>query len=208
MKARIPFIALAVAFAGGCAKPPPPAAPPAEAKAEPAPPAPPPKCEKLSEACAATADTRVGVGASWSMAPPASWTYAKENDATVARIDGAALAVTVYDGRDKKTAPKQRDDAFNALTTKIGVKLAKKMAWPAKPARVVNELALYQVEGSTQEGKAGALLVFVGRVPSEETPIGVGFVVESDAKDSDKAILTGVESLKAQKSADKSGEAK
>lgn len=203
------FVALALSSSGAaCAKPPPAQPPPAsEAKSEPPPPPPAPKCETLTEGCAANADTRVEVGATWSIAPPASWTYAKESDATVARIDGAALAVTVYDGRDKKAAAKLRDDAFAVLTAKIGVKLAKKMAWPAKPARTLNvgerELALYQVDGSTQDGKPGALLVFVARPPSEETVLGVGFVVESDAKDSDRAILAGVESLRAQKGADK-----
>lgn len=203
-------VVLASTFA--CTPPPPPKPPPAaEPKNEPPPP-PPPKCEKLTEGCAATADTRVDVGASWSMTPPTTWTYAKETDATVAKIDGAALAVTVYDGRgDKKAATKQRDDALSVVTTKIGVKLPKKMAWPAKPARVVKvgegELALYQIEGSTQDGKAGALLVFVARVPTEETLLGVGFVVETDAKDSDKAILAGVESLRAKKAADAPKEA-
>jgi GH24 family phage-related lysozyme (muramidase) len=189
---------------GACAKPPPPSVPPApEPKIEPAPP--PPKCEKLAEGCAATADTRVEVGATWSMTPPATWTYAKESDATVARIDGAALAVTVYDARgDKKAATKQRDDALASLTAKIGVKLPKKMTWPAKPARTMNvgdrELGLYQIEGSTQEGKPGALLVFVTRAPAEDALLGIGFVTESDAKDSDRAILAGVESLRPQKS--------
>lgn len=193
--------AFAFTLGNGCAKPPPPKPPPAEAKSEPEPP---PKCEKLSEGCAATAQTRVDVGATWSMSPPASWTYAKETDATVARIDGAALAVTVYDGRDKKAATKRRDDALAVVTTKIGVKLPKKMTWPAKPARILTagerEIALYQLEGSTQEGKSGALLVFVARVPSEETLLGVGFVLETDAKESDRAILAGVESLRAPKS--------
>lgn len=189
-----------VATASACAQPPPPKAPPVE---EPKPEPPPPKCESLAENCAAKPDTRVDVGATWSIAPPPSWTYAKETDATVARIDGAALAVTVFDGRDKKTATKLRDDALAALTAKIGVKLTKKMAWPAKPARTVpvgdRELALYQIEGSTQDGKPGALLVFLARPPSQETALGVGFVVESDTKDSDRAILTGLESLRAQK---------
>jgi hypothetical protein len=201
-------IAIAILLGGAaCTPPPPPKPPPAEPKVEPEPP--PPKCEKLSEGCAATSQTRVDVGATWSMTPPATWTYAKETDATVARIEGAALAVTVYDGRaekdkDKKAASKRRDDALAVVTTKIGVKLPKKMSWPAKPARVLTvgerEIALYQIEGSTQDGKAGALLVFVSRVPSDETLLGIGFVLESDAKDSDKAILAGVESLRAAKS--------
>ena len=197
-------VALGACLLAACAKPPPPKPPPVEEpKVEPAPP-PPPKCETLSEGCAAKSDTRVGVGATWSLTPPPSWTYAKESDATVARIDGAALAVTVFDGRgDKKAQTKLRDDALAMIATKIGVKLPKKMAWPAKPARVVSagerEVALYQVEGSTQDGKPGALLVFVARVPSDETLLGIGFVVESDAKDSDRAILAGVESLRAQK---------
>jgi hypothetical protein len=149
----------------------------------------------------------VDVGATWSLTPPASWTYAKETDVTVARIDGAALAVTVYDGRgDKKAATKHRDDALAQVATKIGVKLPKKMPWPAKPARVLTvgerELALYQVDGSTHEGKAGALLLFVSRAPSDETLLGIGFVLETDAKDSDKAILAGVESLRAAKPGD------
>lgn len=196
-------------IASACAQPPPPK-PPAVDEPKNAPP--PPKCESLADNCAAKADTRVDVGATWSIAPPASWTYAKESDATVARIDGAALAVTVFDSRDKKAAPKLRDDALAILTSKIGVKLAKKMSWPAKPARTVGagerEIALYQIEGSSQDGKPGALLVFVARQPAQETVLGVGFVVESDTKDSDRAILTGVESLRALKAsgADKTAE--
>lgn len=200
-RGAIVAVGLAFALAGGCAKPPPPKPPPvAEQKSEPPPP---PKCENLDEGCAATPETRVDVGATWSMTPPASWTYAKETDATVARIDGAVLAVTVYDGRDKKAAAKERDDALARLISKVGVKLRKKMTWPAKPARTVTvgerELALHQVEGATREGKPGALLVFVARVPSEETLLGLGFVVETDAKDSDRAILAGIESLRTEK---------
>lgn len=193
------FVAMALlASVPACAKPPPPKPPVEEPKPEP-----PPKCESLAEGCAAKPDTRVDVGVTWSIAPPANWTYAKESDATIARIDGAALAVTVFDGRDKKTATKLRDDALAALVAKIGVKLAKKMTWPAKPARTVSvgerEIALFQIEGSTQDGKPGALLVFVARPLALETVVGVGFVVESDAKDSDRAILAGVESLRALK---------
>jgi hypothetical protein len=207
MKTAIFLVAI---LASGCAKPPPPKPPPVE-EAKPEPP-PPPKCETLAEGCAAKADTRVEIGSTWSIAPPASWTYAKETDATVARIDGAALAATVYDGRDKKTATKLRDDALAIVTAKIGVKLAKKMSWPPKPARTISvgerEVALYQIEGATREGKPGALLVFVARPPALETVIGGGFVVESDAKDSDRAILAGVESLRALKAsgADKTAE--
>jgi hypothetical protein len=197
--------------ASACAKPPPPPKPPV-AEAAPAPEPPPKACEALSEGCIAKADTRVGIGTTWSIAPPTQWTYAKERDATIARTDGAVLAATTYDGRPpvvekpKKTASttpatKARDEALEGITKKIAVTLLKKMTWPAKPARVVavgdREVALHQIDGATQDGKRGALLVFTSK-PSEETLLGVGFVLESDTKDADRAILTGLESLRAE----------
>jgi hypothetical protein len=185
----------------GCAKPPPPKPP--VASAEPAPPPPAPKaCDSLAEGCVATADTRVAIGSTWSIAPPPQWTYAKEADGTVARTDGAVLALTTYDGRAAKPPKtKPRDEALEGVAKKIAVTLPKKMTWPAKPARVLTvsdrELALHQIDGATQDGKKGALLIVTSK-PSEETLLGVGFVLESDAKDSDRAILTGIESLRAE----------
>lgn len=184
----------------GCTKPPPPKPAIAKEAPPPATPPPPPACLALSEGCIATADTRIAIGTGWSIAPPAQWTYAKEPDATVARTDGAVLAMTTYDGRAQATPSKKaRDAALDGVAKKVSVTLPKKMSWPAKPARVVTvgdrEVALHQIEGATQDGKKGALLLFTSK-PSEQTLLGIGFVLESDTKDSDRAILTGIESLR------------
>jgi hypothetical protein len=196
-----PRVLLAATLLVACAKPPPPKPPPA-AEPEPAPAPPAPACEALSAGCVATTSTRVAIGGAWSIVPPAQWTYAKEREGTIAKTDGAVLAITTYDGRATgNTSKKARDEALEVVAKKIAVTLPKKMTWPAKPARIVTvgdrELALHQIDGATQDGKRGALLLFTSK-PAEETLLGVGFVLESDTKDSDRAILAGIESLRAE----------
>jgi hypothetical protein len=184
---------------GACSAPPRPPAP----VAKPEPPPPPPKsCDTIADGCVATADTRSPIQTSgWSLAPPPAWTYAHEADGLVAKTAAASFAVIVRETGDKKTAMAKRTAALEQATHKLGLGAPKKPpVWPAKPLKVVAvrdiKVALYQFEGFKQDDKPGALLVFTTDLPEKSSLLGVGFVLESDTSDADKAILTSVESLR------------
>lgn len=193
---------LGVGFAGACAPPPKPLPP--VATPEPTPPPPPPKsCDTMEDECKASADTRSPIQKSpWSLAPPPTWTYAHDADALVARTDTARVGVTLRENGDKKTANTKRAAALELVTRKLGLTAPKKTpAFPAKPAKILPvgnlKIALYQFDGFTLEQKPGALLVFTTKLTDTQSLLGVGFVLESDANDADRAILTCVESLRA-----------
>lgn len=194
-------VGLGVALLAGC-RPPPPPPPPAAPPVEEPPPPPPPKCDALEEGCVANADTRSPIQAStWSIAPPPKWKFAHGTDATVARTDTASIAVLLYETGDRKTETGKRNAALDTVTKQIGLTMPKKkLVWPAKPAKVMpvegQQLSLYQFAGATLDGKAGDLLVFTAKLPEKQSLLGVGFVLESDSSDADKAILTCIESLK------------
>jgi hypothetical protein len=186
-----------------CVKPPPPRPPPKE---EPAPPPPPPKCESLEEDCKAAPETVARVGAGWAIVPPPQWSYANAADGMVARAEGAALGVTIHEPGEKKAAAKKRDEALGLVVQKAGVSLPKKkLVWPRKPARVITvgslKVSLYQFAGAMQDGKPGALLVFTAPLPNGKMLLGAGFVLDSDTKDSDQAIMTAIQSLRVEPAA-------
>jgi hypothetical protein len=195
---KLATVATILALNGGCTKPPPPKPPPT---AEPAPAPPPaPKCETLEEACKAAPETVGRVGAGWAIAPPPTWVYANASDGMFARADGAALGVTVHEPGDKKAAAKKRDEALGLVAQKSGVTLPKKrIVWPRKPARILTvgtlKVSLYQFGGAMQDGKPGALLVFTAVLPNGKMLLGAGFVLDTDTKDSDQAIMTAIQSL-------------
>lgn len=198
---------LAVGHAGACGAPPKPPAP--IATPEPPPPPPPPKsCDTLGDACTATAETRSPIPSSaWSLAPPPEWTYAHDADALLARTTEASIAVVVHETGDKKTASGKRAAALDLTTHKLGLTAPKKkLVWPAKAAKVLTvgavKVALYQFDGFTQENKPGALLVFTSKLSATQSVLGVGFVLENDTHDADKAILKTVDSLRGDGPAD------
>ncbi|MBL8613479.1 MAG: hypothetical protein JNL38_39430 [Myxococcales bacterium] len=186
-----------------CNKPPPKPAPAPEVTSEPAhvPPAAPKKCDALDEGCVAAEGTRSPIQASsWTLEPPASWTYAHEGDATVAKTDGAIVAVVVHETGPKKGESANRSAAFDSVVKKLALTMPKKAPWPDKPAKVLTvgaaKVSLFQFDGVTREGKPGALLAFTSRLSDKESLLGAGFVLDSDTKDADKAILKCVQSLR------------
>lgn len=194
-------LALSVVAQSGCKRSAPPAAPVAVAPPpEPPPPPPPPKCESLDEACVAAPETRSRIqDSSWTLAPPPTWTYAHDSDATVARTATASLGVLVHETGAKKAQATKRAAALEAITRKLGLTMGRKR-WPAAPAKVLSleglKVSLYQFDGVKQEGKPGALLVFTSTLPAGQSLLGVGFVLEADTTDADQAIMKSVQSLR------------
>ncbi len=186
------------------AAPPPKTAPSASESADPPPPPPaaPKKCDDLDQGCVAKADTRAPIrGSGWSVEPPSGWTYAHGPEVTVARTDGAIVGMTVHEpGANKKAETANRATAFELVAKNLGVTLPKKTTWGDKPAKTIAvgsvKVGLWQFDGATREGKPGALLAFTAKLSDREALLGVGFVLESDARDSDKAILQSVQSLR------------
>lgn len=171
----------------------------------PAPPPPPKSCDTLDDECAAAADTRVPIqGSGWSLAPPPEWIYAHTPDALLAKTDAASIGVTVHEtGKKKKAAAAARAQTLADVTQKLGLTAPKKkLVWPAKPAKSLSvgdaKVALYQFGGFSKMDKPGALLVFTTKLSETQSLLGVGFVLESDTHDADKAILACVESLRAE----------
>jgi hypothetical protein len=187
-----------------CHKPPPPAAPPPPppvVEAPPPPPPPPPKCEALSEACTGHAGVVARVRTSgFGVAVPEGWTYAQQDDGTVATANGAIFALTTYDaGADKKTGDANRDAAFDALVKLLGIAAPKhKVGWthPAKKSKVgALDMALWQTDNVAKADKKGPVLVFGAQLPDKSWLLGAGFVPEDDKSDSDKAILGAIDSV-------------
>lgn len=197
------LLSLGVLAILACSKPPPKPAPAPEVTSEPATVAPPApkKCDALEEGCVAADGTRSAIQASsWTVEPPASWIYAHEGDATVAKTDGAIVAIVVHETGPKKGESANRSSAFDAVVKKLGLTMPKKAPWPDKPAKVLAvgaaKVSLFQFDGVTREGKSGALLAFTSRLSDKESLLGAGFVLDSDTKDADKAILKCVQSLR------------
>jgi hypothetical protein len=116
------------------------------------------------------------------------------------------MGVTTYASADKKAVTVSRSDALDRITKKLGVVAPKKVVWPTKPAKLLSvrdlKVELYQFGGFTRDEKPGAVLAFTSKLSETQSLMGVGFVLESDTRDADKAILTCVESLRADAPAD------
>lgn len=181
----------------GC-KPPPPKPPP-EPIAEAPPPA--PKCEALSEACTAKPGTKATIQRTeWSLQPPTGWTYAQEEDASIALSQGSAMVVTIYDIPDAKKKIARRDEVVTAVTMKMGVaQRKKKLSWPAKPGTVMSvgtlKVLLYQFNGARLGLKDGPLLVFSSSLPDGKELLGVAFVPNDDKTNADEAIIKAIMSI-------------
>jgi len=183
--------------------PPPPAPPPptAEAPAPPPPPPEPPKCEALTESCTGQGGTHARIRKSgFSIVIPDGWTYAQQDDATVAALNAAVFVVSTYDaGADAKTSEANREAAFQAIIQLLGVTPPKhKVAWahPSKKSKVGDlEMALWQADDVTKTDKKGPVLVFGAQLPDKSWILGAGFVPKDDTSDADKAILTAIESI-------------
>jgi hypothetical protein len=192
---------LCIGLAGACKNSTP--KPPAPVAEPPQPPPPPPKtCDTIEDKCTATADTRAPIQTSgWSLAPPPDWTYAHEADALVAKTEAASIGVIFHETGAKKKVQAKRAEALDLVTRKLGLTAPKTLVWPTKPGKLVAvgdlKVALYQFGGFKREDKPGAVLVFTSPLSDTKSLLGVGFVLESDTHDADRAILTCIQSLRA-----------
>lgn len=205
MKNVTALLAIAALFVG-CAPTQPPAPPPSPAPTAatppPTPPPPePPKCAALSESCTGQGGTHARIRQSgMSIIVPDGWAYAQQDDATVTTSNTAAAAVTTYDGgADAKAMEANRDTAFAALVTLLGVTSPKhKVAWahPKMKSKVGDlDMALWQADDVTKADKKGSVLVFGTQLPDKSWLLGAGFVETDDASDADKAILAAIHSI-------------
>ncbi|HEY8039267.1 MAG TPA: hypothetical protein VIF15_05710 [Polyangiaceae bacterium] len=181
------------------APPPPPPPPPVVAPPPPPPPAP-PKCEALTESCTGQNGTLARIRKSgFSIVVPNGWTYAQQDDATIATENSAIFAVTTYEAADPKAADAAREASFEALLKLLGVTPPKhKVTWthPMKKSKVgALEVALWQTDDVAYADKKGAMLVFGTQLPDKSWLLGGGFVPADDTTDSDKAILNAIQSI-------------
>ncbi|SRR6266540_3066325 len=185
----------------GCMAPPrpPPSAP--EPVAAPALLAPVPKCEKLEESCVARSETRARIRqVGWEFAPPEGWTYAQEDELTIAKGKAAALAMTARDKGDEKKDRAEREELLRRVAEKLGVTLPKKKNFiRKKPDQIekVGDLAvdLYQIDGAKRDDQKGPLLVFTATLPEQKVLLGAGFVTDDDTDNSDRAIMNSIHSI-------------
>jgi hypothetical protein len=202
MKTVLAFLAIA-ALAAGCAHKPPPPVVVAETPPPPPPPPPPPqpKCEALSEGCTGQNGTLARIRMSgFAISVPNGWTYAQQEDATVASNAGALFAVTTYaNGADAKAAAANREVAFDAIVKLLGVSAPKhRVNWrtPLKETKAgALKVLLWQADDVAKGDKKGPVLVFGAELPDKSWILGAGFVPADDASESDKAILAATESL-------------
>jgi len=205
MKTVIAFLGVAVVCAACQHKPPPPPPPPpppvAETPPPPPPPPPPPKCEALSESCTGQNATHARIRKSGlSIVVPDGWTYAQQDDATIATSNAAVLVVTSYDAAvDAKAAEVNREAVFEGIVKLLGVTPPKhKVGWahPKTKMKVGDlEMSLWQADDTTKGDKKGPVLVFGSQLPDKSWILGVGFVPADDTSDSDKAILAAIQSI-------------
>lgn len=186
----------------GCHSAPPPAPPPPPPlPVVVAPPPPPPKCEAPEEGCVAHTDTRARIKrVGWEFAPPEGWTYAQEEDLTIASGKAAILGVTTFDANDAKAARTGREDTLRLVADKLGLTLPKKKTYfgkkPDHKQKVGDlDVELYQLDGAKRDGKKGPLLIFAAHATNERVLLGAGFVADDDADNSDEAIMKAIESI-------------
>lgn len=137
---------------------------------------------------------------SWTFEPPAGWTYAQLEDATLALSGNAAVAVIVYPAPEPKKEAAQRDLIAAEVIKKLAV-VTKKLVWPRKPDSVAPgalKVSLYQFDGAKREDKPGALLFFTTKLPDGKALLGAGFDPEADTTKADEAIMAAVGSIAAQ----------
>jgi hypothetical protein len=200
MKNLIAVLAVA-ALSAGCSHPPPPAPPPpppvAVAPPPPPPPPPPPKCEAPSEGCTGQNGTVARVRKSgFGIGVPNGWTYAQMEDATVISSNEAAVVVSTF---EMGAGESNREGALVALINLLGVSPPRhRVQWghPSKKSRMGGiDLLFWQADDVTKGLKKGPVLLFGAELPDKSWLMGAGFVPDDDKSDSDKAILSAVESI-------------
>ena len=149
----------------------------------------------------AGAETRARIGQiGWQFAPPPSWVYAQGEELTIATGKSGVLGVAAHQALDIKKDRAQREEALRLLAGKLGVTLPKKKSLIAKKPDQKQKVGdvdvdFYQFEGAKLEGRSGPLLFFVAKASNEHVLVGVGFVSDDDVDDTDRAIMTAIESL-------------
>lgn len=136
----------------------------------------------------------------FSVVIPDGWTYAQQEDATVATHDDAIVAMTTFGGwPDAKTTEANREHAFDALVNLLGVTSPKhRVVWtrPLQKRKTGSlELSLWQADDVTKAMKKGPVLVFGAELPDHTWILGAGFVPDDDKTDADKTIVGSVESI-------------
>jgi hypothetical protein len=200
----VPALFAAAALALGCHKPPKPPPPPPAPTVEPEAPKPPPKCEKLDEKCEAKPDTRARVAHTpLFVTPVAGWTYAQQDDATIALASetGPSMAFGGWDeDKDAKKDAAAREAAFGDLLKALKVdpgKPPKKVPWksPTAPKSTGElKLDLWEIPGWSRNGKKGELVVVAGSSGDGKGALAVSFAPEDD-KTADDAITKSFESI-------------
>ncbi len=166
-----------------------------------------PKCEAFSENCLATPDTQAKVaGSGLVFIPPEGWGYAQEADGTMARIEGAPVAMviaTFEPGKDAKEEAKARDAQYEKLIQKLEITLPEKFKkkytpnW-SKPDDTRKsgdmELKLWQGDGAKRAGKPGFVIVLLTADPAGKKVLGVAFNAEGDEKNAE-AISKSLETI-------------
>jgi hypothetical protein len=136
----------------------------------------------------------------WTIEPPSGWTYAQQQDATIAILGEASFAVVVYAPEPKKeTASWEKQATEVAGKLEVAMATKKKLTMPKKPAIVkpvgTLKVNLYQFDGATHATRKGPLLVFSTELPDGKALLGAGFVPEDDTSKADEAILKAIESI-------------
>src|SRR5688572_18041985 len=217
---RSPIGALSVAWllvTGACCPnahktAPPPTAPPAPCAAPvtpPPPPPPPPKCEALHEKCEASVDTRLAIGDNKaSLQPPLGWTYAKEQQQSVAvSPDGEAwLAYTEVASEDRQVVLASVEHLIARLNvTNVRINFLKDRL--KKPQHKLQhggvETRLWEVDKKSQFGteptldgtKGGTLLVAVVPIAADSVLVGTAFVTTPKGDTYAPIVMKSVQSL-------------
>ena len=167
-------------------------------------PPPPAKCESLDEKCVGEAGKRARVVLRrLTFVPPPAWSYAQEDDQTIAMSGGARMAIGIYDSPDEKDprkVAKARDAALQQLLQRLSLTAPKKpMPWGRKADRISKEggleISMWQIDGASLDKSHGPLLLAHARLPGAGGLVVIAFVPDDDKANSDEAILAAIASI-------------
>jgi hypothetical protein len=155
----------------------------------------------LEEECKAEDDTRVLIaGTSYDFAPPAGWTYAMLERATVAQVDDANAVIALTSIVPEKNAKKlagQRVDAMNdllALTAVTPKSMPKLTRYKRKKREYSGmEMSVWQYDKVERGQGTGYLMVLTGSTGDHDV-VGITFAPSDDA-DAVKAVLGALGTL-------------
>ncbi len=167
-------------------------------------PPPPAKCESLDDKCVGEAGKRARVVLRrLTFAPPPGWSYAQEDDQTIAMSGGARMALGIYDSpgdKDPRKIVKARDATLKQLLQRLSLTAPKKpMPWGRKADKVSKEggleISMWQIDGASLDKSHGPLLLAHARLPGAGGFVAIAFVPDDDKANSDEAILAAIASI-------------